>query len=127
MHRSRRRPLGLSIGVIAAVVANLMLFGPAMASSSSTTLVNGASLDVSLDTPAAGTDYLVGDTVTASGTANVGTGTPDATIVYIVDQSGQHRLVGWGVRDRARVRADIRYRPERCRGGLGLDHERRAR
>ena len=94
MDRSRRRPLGLSIGIVAAVVANLVLIGPAMASSSSTTLVNGASLDVSLDTPAAGTDYLVGDTVTASGTANVGTGTPDATIVYIVDQSGSTALSG---------------------------------
>ena len=94
MDRSRRRPLTLSTGLIAAVVANLVLIGPAVASSSSTTLVNGASLGVSLDTPAAGTDYLVGDTVTASGTASVGTGTPDATIVYIVDQSGSTALSG---------------------------------
>ena len=94
MERTRRRPLGLSIGVLAALIANLVLFGSAAANSSSTTLVNGASLGVSLDSPAAGTDYLVGDTVTASGTATVGIGTPDATIVYIVDQSGSTVLPG---------------------------------
>lgn len=94
MDRTRRRPLGLSIGVLTALIANLLLSGLAVASSNSTTLANGASLAVSLDSPAAGTDYLVGDTVTASGTASVGIGTPDATIVYIVDQSGSTVLPG---------------------------------
>lgn len=94
MLRTRRRPLGLSIGVLAALLASLVLVGPTVASSNSTTLTNGASLDVSLDSPAAGTDYLVGDTVTATGTASVGIGTPDATIVYMVDQSGSTALSG---------------------------------
>jgi hypothetical protein len=94
MGRTHRRPLGLSIGILTALIANLVLSGSVAASSSSTTLVNGANLAVSLDSPAAGTDYLVGDTVTASGTASVGVGTPDATIVYIVDQSGSTALPG---------------------------------
>ena len=94
MERTHRRPLGLSIGILAAMIANLVLSGSVAASSSSTTLVNGANLAVSLDSPAAGTDYLVGDSVIASGTASVGVGTPDATIVYIVDQSGSTALPG---------------------------------
>lgn len=94
MERTHRRPLGLSMGILAALIANLVLSGSAAASSASTTLVNGASLAVSLDSPAAGTDYLVGDSVTASGTASVGVGTPDATIVYIVDQSGSTAASG---------------------------------
>ena len=66
----------------------------ALGSSNSTTLANGASLQVSLDTPASGTDYLAGDTVNASGAASVGLGTPSATIVYIVDTSGSTSLSG---------------------------------
>jgi hypothetical protein len=91
---NRRRPLGLSIGVLAALLASMVLVGPTVASSSSTTLTNGASLEISLDSPVADTDYLVGDTVTASGTASLGLGTPDATIVYMIDQSGSTALPG---------------------------------
>jgi len=64
---------------------------PALAGSNSTTLPNGAELSVSIDSPADGTQYLADGApvpVPVSGTAKIGLGTPQATIVYVFDASG---------------------------------------
>ncbi len=67
---------------------------PAMASghTSAATLPNGTSIEVTIDWPANGTEYVVpadtaGVDVLVSGTASVGEGEPDATLVYVVDVS----------------------------------------
>jgi len=63
---------------------------PAWAGSSSTTLPNGAALQVSIDSPADGTQFLADGApvqVPVSGTASIGVGTPQATIVYVLDAS----------------------------------------
>lgn len=64
---------------------------PAWAGSTSTTLPNGAALQVSIDSPADGTQFLADGApvqVPVSGTASIGLGTPQATIVYVLDASG---------------------------------------
>ncbi|HET6684114.1 MAG TPA: vWA domain-containing protein [Gaiella sp.] len=64
---------------------------PAWAGSNSTTLPNGAELKVSIDSPADGTQFLADGApvpVPVSGTASIGLGTPQATIVYVLDASG---------------------------------------
>ncbi len=71
----------------------LVATSPVFAGSSSTSLPNGASLSVSLDSPLTSTEYLIpsGETsrdVTVNGTASVGQGTPDVTLIYVVDVSG---------------------------------------
>lgn len=71
--------------------AALLLALPAWAGSNSTTLPNGASLDVSIDSPADGTQFLADGApvpVPVTGTASIGLGTPQATIVYVLDASG---------------------------------------
>ena len=64
---------------------------PAFAGSASTTLPNGAQLSVSIDSPADGTEFLADGApvgVPVSGTASIGVGPPQATIVYVFDASG---------------------------------------
>ena len=64
---------------------------PAFAGSASTNLPNGAELTVSLDSPADGTEFLADGApvqVPVSGTATIGLGEPQATIVYVFDASG---------------------------------------
>lgn len=64
---------------------------PALAGSSSTTLPNGAQLSVSIDSPADGTQFLADGApvpVPVSGTASIGLGEPQATLVYAFDASG---------------------------------------
>jgi hypothetical protein len=64
---------------------------PALAGSSSATLPNGAQLSVSLDSPATGTQLLADGApvaVPVSGTASIGLGQPQATLVYVFDASG---------------------------------------
>ena len=63
---------------------------PAFAGSNSTTLPNGAQLTVSIDSPAAGTEFLADGapvSVPVSGTATIGVGPAQATIVYVFDAS----------------------------------------
>jgi hypothetical protein len=75
------------------VVAFIVLLGalPALAGSNSTTLPNGAQLSVSITSPADGTQFLADGapvSVPVSGTASIGVGNPQATIVYVFDASG---------------------------------------
>ncbi|HUG64009.1 MAG TPA: hypothetical protein VMK83_02210, partial [Gaiellaceae bacterium] len=59
--------------------------------SASTNLPNGAELTVSIDSPADGTEFLADGApvpVPVSGTASIGVGDPQATIVYVFDASG---------------------------------------
>ncbi|MFO7573218.1 MAG: vWA domain-containing protein [Gaiellaceae bacterium] len=83
--------------VIVLVVAFLLTALPAAAGSNSTTLPNGAQLSVSIDSPADGTEYLADGApvpVPVTGTASIGLGTPQATIVYVFDASGSTGLSG---------------------------------
>jgi hypothetical protein len=79
-------------GVSVAVgLAALLMALPALAGSASTTLPNGADLSVSIDSPADGTEVLADGApvaVPVSGTASIGLGDPQATIVYVFDASG---------------------------------------
>ncbi|MDF1594986.1 MAG: VWA domain-containing protein [Acidimicrobiia bacterium] len=66
---------------------------PALASSSATLLPNGTPIDVTLDAPFDGTEYVVPSIsgtvdVDVEGTASVGFGSGDATVVYVLDVSG---------------------------------------
>ena len=77
-----------TIGIIALV---LVLIG--LVQAATTTLPNGAQLEVSIDNPVTSTEFLIptGDStrdVDVSGTASVGLGDPDATFVYVIDVSG---------------------------------------
>jgi hypothetical protein len=81
---------GARLVAILAFVAMLAAL-PAWAGSNSTTLPNGASLEVSIDSPADGTQFLADGapvSVPVTGTASIGLGTPQATIVYVLDASG---------------------------------------
>jgi hypothetical protein len=76
---------------VAVVLAALLTALPALAGSASTTLPNGADLSVSIDSPADGTEVLADGApvaVPVSGTASIGLGDPQATIVYVFDASG---------------------------------------
>ena len=69
----------------------LLVAAPAWAVSDSTTLPNGAELSVSIDSPADGTEVLADGApvaVPVNGTASIGVGDPQATIVYVFDASG---------------------------------------
>src|SRR2546426_74487 len=78
-----------TVGFAAVVVFIVLLVAlPAFAGSSSTTLPNGAQLSVSINSPADGTQFLADGAsvpVTVSGTASIGVGNPQATIVYVFD------------------------------------------
>lgn len=71
----------------------VLSLGTALAGSNSTTLPNGAALEVSIDDPVTSTEFEVPPgastiDVDVSGTASVGLGEPDATFVYVIDVSG---------------------------------------
>ena len=75
------------------VVAALLAAAPAGAGDAGTNLPNGAALEVSIDDPVTSTEYVVPDGSTTidvdfEGTASVGLGEPDATIVFVMDGSG---------------------------------------
>jgi hypothetical protein len=64
---------------------------PAFAGTNSTTLPNGAQLSVSINSPAAGTEFLADGApvaVPVTGTASIGVGNPQATFIYVFDASG---------------------------------------
>ncbi|MBK5266654.1 MAG: VWA domain-containing protein, partial [Acidimicrobiia bacterium] len=78
---------------IPTVLVLLLISGPALASSSASTLPNGTPIDVTVDAPFDGTEYVVSSPtgtvdVDVVGTASVGFGDGDVTIVYVVDVSG---------------------------------------
>lgn len=79
------------------VLALLLTATPASAGSGSATLPNGAQLTVSLDSPVPDTQFLADGgpvQVPVSGTASIGVGAPQATIVYVFDASGSTALAG---------------------------------
>ncbi|MDH3262074.1 MAG: hypothetical protein OEM84_14085, partial [Acidimicrobiia bacterium] len=78
-----------TLTVLFLVVAAL----PALASSSMALLPDGTPIDVTLDAPLNGTEYVLpsgstGVDVVVEGTASVGFGDGDATVVYVLDVSG---------------------------------------
>ena len=89
---NKRRVVSHWWWVAALFILPLMLsVAPVLAISNSTTLPNGADLSVSIDSPISGTEFLADGApvpVTVSGTASIGIGDPQATIVYIFDASG---------------------------------------
>ena len=67
--------------------------GTALAGSNSTNLPGGAAPAVSIDNPLTSTEFLLAEgsntrDVVVSGTASVGEGMPNATMVYVIDVSG---------------------------------------
>lgn len=83
-----RARIPLAIALPAALVAWVALAG-----TTSTLLPNGAELQVSIDDPVTSTEFLVpADQMTidvdVTGTASIGLGEADATIVYVMDVSG---------------------------------------
>lgn len=82
---------------IPTVLVFLLISAPALASNSVGTLPNGTPIDVTVDAPVDGTEYVVSSPsgtvdVDVVGTASVGFGNADATIVYVVDVSGSVNL-----------------------------------
>jgi hypothetical protein len=76
-----------------AMVFVLLMVTAVLAESNSTFLPNGAELTVSIDDPVTSNEFLIptGDpsrNVPVEGTASVGLGDPDATLVYVIDGSG---------------------------------------
>ena len=93
-HRSR-----FVVTIVALTMSAFLIAVPASAGENSTTLPNGAALEVSIDDPVTSTDFLVPpgeDTVDIEvhGTASVGEGEPDATFVYVMDGSGSTGIGG---------------------------------
>ncbi len=83
-------PAAMVLAVFAVALSFMLGGSAAFAGSSSATLPNGATLAVSLDSPVAGTQILADGApvpVTVSGTASIGVGAPQATIVYVLDAS----------------------------------------
>jgi hypothetical protein len=69
------------------------------AGSSSTTLPNGAALEVSITQPVTSTEFIVPHDATTidvdfTGGASVGLGAPDAAFVYVIDRSGSTTASG---------------------------------
>ena len=65
----------------------------------STTLANGATLDVEILIPSDGQEFKVPAgqptiNVNVNGTASIGLGEPDATLVYVIDVSGSTGVGG---------------------------------
>ena len=89
---SRKPASARRMRLCAVIVGALALTAvPAFAGSASTNLPNGAQLTVSIDSPADGTEFLADGAlvpVPVSGTASIGVGPPQATIVYVFDASG---------------------------------------
>lgn len=78
---------------IATVVVLVLTTLPAVAATSATTLPNGTPIDVTVDAPADGTEYVLPDGATGvdvavEGTASVGFGEADTTVTYVLDVSG---------------------------------------
>lgn len=72
------------VGALAVLAGSALGVNPATA-----TLSNGAQLTVSIDSPATGTEFVGSSVdVPVSGTASIGLGEPDATIIYVMDFSG---------------------------------------
>jgi hypothetical protein len=74
------------------VLSIAMIFSLALAGSNSTTLPNGAELEVSIDDPVTSTEFNVPPgqptiDVDVTGTASVGQGIPNVTLVYVIDVS----------------------------------------
>ena len=91
---ARARRLRLCAAIVGALALTAM---PAFAGSNSTTLPNGAQLTVSIDSPADGTEFLADGApvaVPVTGTASIGVGPPQATIVYVFDASASTTLPG---------------------------------
>lgn len=81
---------GSQVGVAA---VSAMLTGVVLAGSNSTSLPNGASMEVSINDPVTSTEFKVpaGDSdidVEVHGDASIGLGEPDNTAIYIIDESG---------------------------------------
>jgi hypothetical protein len=95
---SRKTASARRLRLCAVIVGALALTAmPAFAGSNSTTLPNGAQLTVSIDSPADGTEFLADGapvSVPVSGTASIGVGPPQATIVYVFDASASTTLSG---------------------------------
>jgi len=75
------------------IVVFTLMVGTVLAGSNSTNLPGGAALTVAIDNPTTSTEFLIpggSDTraVTIAGSASVGKGQPDATMVYVMDVSG---------------------------------------
>lgn len=73
------------------VMLLMVTAAPAMASGSEGLLPNGTPIDVTVDAPADGTEYVRtpgGVDVDVEGTASVGFGAGDATVAYVLDVSG---------------------------------------
>ena len=86
----RRRTLAV-IGAVGLVAFSAG--GASAANPGTATLSNGAQVSVSITSPATGTEYSVpvGNTsvdVPVAGSASIGIGAPDATIIYVMDVSG---------------------------------------
>lgn len=86
---------GLSVKRLAIPTVLFLVFVsvPALASESASLLPNGTPIDVTLDSPADGTEYVVASPsgtvdVTVEGTASVGFGDGGTTVVYVLDVSG---------------------------------------
>ena len=89
----RVRPRALRRGVLVlatAVGAVAVMAGSALsANTGSATLSNGAQLAVSIASPPTGTEYVgTSVDVPVTGTASIGLGEADATIIYVMDFSG---------------------------------------
>ena len=95
---SRKTASARRLRLCAVIVGALALTAvPAFAGSASTNLPNGAQLTVSIDSPADGTEFLADGapvSVPVSGTASIGVGPPQATIVYVFDASGSTAASG---------------------------------
>ena len=86
--RGSARTIAAGLGLAA-----LLVGGPALAGTSTTTLPNGADLSATVTSPETGDRFLVapGDSgvdVPLTGTASIGLGEPDVTWIYVVDVSG---------------------------------------
>ena len=81
----------LLVALVALGATTLLIGG--VAGAATTTLSNGAQLAVTITAPASGTELSIppgnsSTSTTVSGTASVGVGAPDATIIYVMDVSG---------------------------------------
>lgn len=79
--------------LLTCLVVLVLIGGSASAGSSGTNLPGGAALTVSIDSPETSNEFLIAEgsdtrDVTISGTASVGQGLPNATMVYVLDVSG---------------------------------------
>ncbi len=86
-HTKRNAPFAVLLAIA------LTALGMTASFASTTTLSNGAQLEVTIGSPATGTEYNIpsGDTtvdVPVTGTASIGIGAPDAKIIYVMDFSG---------------------------------------